>query len=306
MKHNPANSKWADRDRFVLSNGHASALLYGSLFLSGYKLTLDDLKSFRQWGSKTPGHPEYGHTDGVEVTTGPLGQGFAMSVGLAIAEKHLAAIYNKPGYEIVITTPTASGRRRHDGRRLPRGRLARRHPRPRQAHLPLRRQPHLPRRPHRAQLHENVYARFEAYGWQVLRVADGNDLAAIEAAIKPPRPRPPSPPSSASAPSSATAAPRPAPTRSTAKPSAPKPPRPPRSSSASPKTRASTSPTRPSPTGARPSTRAKSTKPSGTSSSPAYKAANPELAAEFERTQANISARPTGRKPSPASRPTSL
>src|SRR5271167_3964199 len=101
MKHNPAHSKWADRDRFVLSNGHASALIYGTLFLSGYKLTLDDLKSFRQWGSKTPGHPEYHHTDGVEVTTGPLGQGFAMSVGLAIAEKHLAAVYNKPGFEIV-------------------------------------------------------------------------------------------------------------------------------------------------------------------------------------------------------------
>ena len=76
MKHNPAHSKWADRDRFVLSNGHASALLYGTLFLSGYNVTLDDLKSFRQWHSKTPGHPEYGDTDGVEVTTGPLGQGF--------------------------------------------------------------------------------------------------------------------------------------------------------------------------------------------------------------------------------------
>src|SRR5580698_5557862 len=80
MKHNPAHSKWVDRDRFVLSNGHASALLYGSLFLSGYKLTLDDLKAFRQWESLTPGHPEAGDTDGVEVTTGPLGQGLAMSV----------------------------------------------------------------------------------------------------------------------------------------------------------------------------------------------------------------------------------
>ncbi len=97
MKHNPAHSKWADRDRFVLSNGHASALLYSTLFLSGYKVTLDDLKSFRQWHSHTPGHPEYGDTDGVEVTTGPLGQGFAMAVGMAMAEKHLAAIYNQPG-----------------------------------------------------------------------------------------------------------------------------------------------------------------------------------------------------------------
>src|ERR1700734_1276572 len=84
MKHNPSHSKWADRDRFVLSNGHASMLLYSSLFLSGYKVTLDDLKSFRTWGSKTPGHPEYGLTDGVGATTGPLGQGFGMGVGMAI------------------------------------------------------------------------------------------------------------------------------------------------------------------------------------------------------------------------------
>src|ERR1017187_4973711 len=101
MKHNPAHSKWADRDRYVLSNGHASALLYSTLFLSGYKLTLDDLKGFRQWGSRTPGHPESGEADGVEVTTGPLGQGLAMSVGMAMAEKHLAAIYNRPGFEVV-------------------------------------------------------------------------------------------------------------------------------------------------------------------------------------------------------------
>src|SRR6202142_3800794 len=101
LKHNPANAKWADRDRFVLSNGHASALLYSTLFLSGYKVTLDDLKSFRQWHSRTPGHPEYGDTDGVEVTTGPLGQGIAMAVGMAIAERHLAAVYNRPGFELV-------------------------------------------------------------------------------------------------------------------------------------------------------------------------------------------------------------
>src|ERR1700679_74517 len=101
MKHNPAHWKWADRDRFVLSNGHASALLYSTLFLSGYKMSLDDLKSFRQWESKTPGHPEYGDADGVEVTTGPLGQGIAMGVGMAIAEKHLSAVYNRPGYNIV-------------------------------------------------------------------------------------------------------------------------------------------------------------------------------------------------------------
>ncbi len=101
MRHNPANSKWSNRDRFVLSNGHASAMLYAVLHLTGYKVSIEDLQQFRQYGSITPGHPEYGETDGVEVTTGPLGQGFAMGVGMAIAEKHLAAIYNRPGYDIV-------------------------------------------------------------------------------------------------------------------------------------------------------------------------------------------------------------
>src|SRR5579864_267116 len=101
MKHNPANARWADRDRFVLSNGHASAMLYATLYLCGYDMTLDDLKGFRQWGSKTPGHPESIEAEGVEVTTGPLGQGIAMAVGMAIAEKHLAAVYNRPGFEIV-------------------------------------------------------------------------------------------------------------------------------------------------------------------------------------------------------------
>ncbi len=101
MVHDPVDFKWSNRDRFVLSNGHASMLQYGSLFLSGYDVSLDDLKLFREWHSKAPGHPEYGFTPGVEVTTGPLGQGFGMSVGLAIAEKHLAAVYNKPDMPIV-------------------------------------------------------------------------------------------------------------------------------------------------------------------------------------------------------------
>ena len=101
MRHNPRHWKWSNRDRFVLSNGHASALLYGVLHLTGYKVSIDDLKQFRQWDSITPGHPEYGDTEGVEVTTGPLGQGFGMAVGLAIAEKHLAAVYNRPGYDVV-------------------------------------------------------------------------------------------------------------------------------------------------------------------------------------------------------------
>src|SRR3979490_658525 len=100
LRHNPRNPQWPNRDRFVLSNGHASMLLYSLLYLTGYDLTLDDLKQFRQWGSKTPGHPEYGLTAGVETTTGPLGQGVSNSVGMAIAERWLAAYFNRPGFEL--------------------------------------------------------------------------------------------------------------------------------------------------------------------------------------------------------------
>ena len=101
LKHNPSDPKWPNRDRFVLSAGHASILLYGLLHLTGYDLPLDEIKRLRQWGSKTPGHPEYGHTPGVEVTTGPLGQGFAHGVGMAIAEQWLANHYNHSGFEVV-------------------------------------------------------------------------------------------------------------------------------------------------------------------------------------------------------------
>jgi transketolase len=101
MRHNPRDSQWPDRDRFVLSAGHASMLLYSSLYLTGYDLSLDALKNFRQWGSKTPGHPEYSHTPGVETTTGPLGQGFGNGVGMALAERWLATRFNKPGHDIV-------------------------------------------------------------------------------------------------------------------------------------------------------------------------------------------------------------
>ena len=101
LRHNPANPAWAGRDRFVLSAGHACILQYAALHLSGYDLTLDDLKQFRQWGSRTPGHPELGHTPGVETTTGPLGQGFANGVGMAIAQRFLAERYNRPRHEIV-------------------------------------------------------------------------------------------------------------------------------------------------------------------------------------------------------------
>ena len=101
LNHNPHNPDWFNRDRFILSPGHGSTLLYGLLHLHGYDLTLDELRNFRQWGSKTPGHPEYGLTPGVECTTGPLGQGFAMGVGMAMAEKFMAEKYNRSGFNII-------------------------------------------------------------------------------------------------------------------------------------------------------------------------------------------------------------
>jgi transketolase len=184
MKHNPAHSKWADRDRFVLSNGHASALLYGTLFLTGYKLTLDDLKSFRRWGSRTPGHPEYGLTDGVEATTGPLGQGLGMAVGMAVAEKHLAAIYNRPGFNVVDHhTYVLCGDGdlmeglSHEAASLA-GTLG-------LGKLIMLYDDNLISLdgPTNWSFTENVYKRFEAYNWHVQRVMDGNDLDGIEAAI---------------------------------------------------------------------------------------------------------------------------
>src|SRR3982751_5021064 len=101
LRYDPADPSWLNRDRFVLSAGHASMLIYSVLYLTGYDLTLDDIKQFRQWESKTPGHPEYGDTPGVETTTGPLGQGISNAVGIAAAEAHLAARYNRPGHEVI-------------------------------------------------------------------------------------------------------------------------------------------------------------------------------------------------------------
>jgi transketolase len=185
MRHNPKNSKWSNRDRFVLSNGHASAMLYAVLYLCGYKLTLDDLKGFRQWGSKTPGHPELNEADGVEVTTGPLGQGFAMAVGMAIAEKHLAAIYNKPGMEIVdhYTYGMCGDGDLMEGISHEAASLA--------GTLKLGKliffyDDNLISLdgPTDWSFTENVPQRFEAYGWDVQHVSDGNDLAALGAAIK--------------------------------------------------------------------------------------------------------------------------
>ncbi|MGD1105785.1 MAG: transketolase [Terracidiphilus sp.] len=184
MKHNPAHSKWADRDRFVLSNGHASALLYGTLFLTGYKLKLDDLKSFRQWGSITPGHPEYGLTDGVEATTGPLGQGIGMAVGMAMAEKHLAATYNRSGFNVVDHHTFAlcgdgdlMEGLSHEAASLA-GTLG-------LGKLIVLYDDNLISLdgPTNWSFTENVYKRFEAYNWHVQRVMDGNDLDGIEAAI---------------------------------------------------------------------------------------------------------------------------
>jgi transketolase len=185
LKHNPAHSKWADRDRFVLSNGHASALLYSTLFLSGYDVTLDDLKSFRQWGSRTPGHPERGDTDGVEVTTGPLGQGIAMAVGMAIAEKHLAAAYNRPGFEVVdhhtyalLGDGDLMEGVSHEAASLA-GTLG-------LGKLIFIYDDNLISLdgPTSLSYTEDALERFKAYHWHVQRVADGNDIEAIEAAIE--------------------------------------------------------------------------------------------------------------------------
>ena len=185
MKFHPANPEWFDRDRFILSAGHGSALLYSLLYAAGYELTLDDLKRFRQWGSKTPGHPERGRTPGVEVTTGPLGQGFANGVGIAMAERYLAARYNRPGHEIIdhCTYSIVSDGDLMEGISSEAGSLA--------GHLRLGKLICL-YDANRISLSgatditftENVGRRFEAFGWDVSRVEDGNDLDAIDSAVR--------------------------------------------------------------------------------------------------------------------------
>lgn len=184
LRHNPVNPHWANRDRFVLSAGHGSALLYSLLHLSGYDLTLDDLRQFRQWGSKTPGHPERGHTPGVETTTGPLGQGFGNAVGMAIAESQLAARYNRPGYALVDhrTFVVVGDGDLMEGVAAEAASLA--------GHLKLGKLICL-YDDNRVTLAagtdisftEQRALRFEAYGWHTVTVADGNDLAAIDAAL---------------------------------------------------------------------------------------------------------------------------
>jgi len=185
LNHNPANMHWHNRDRFVLSGGHGSMLLYSLLYLTGYDLPLEELMKFRQLGSKTPGHPEYRHTDGVEVTTGPLGQGFANGVGMAIAQKYLAARYNKPGFKIVDYTiyATLGDGDLMEGLTAEAASLA--------GHLKLSNLIYIYDNNHISidgptdlAFTEDRGKRFEAYGWHVLKVKDGNDLKAIDKAIQ--------------------------------------------------------------------------------------------------------------------------
>ncbi|MBN8655719.1 MAG: transketolase [Anaerolineae bacterium] len=185
LRHSPRNPKWMGRDRFILSGGHGSMLLYSLLHLTGYDLPLEQLQSFRQWESLTPGHPEYGHTPGVEVTTGPLGQGFSSGVGMAIAAAHLAAIFNKPGHELLdsyIYAIVTDGDLM-EGVASEAASLA--------GHLSLGKLIYL-YDDNKISIDgstdlaftEDRAKRFEAYGWHIQRVDDGNDVEAIDAAIK--------------------------------------------------------------------------------------------------------------------------
>jgi len=185
MNINPKNPEWFNRDRFVLSAGHGSMLLYSLLHLAGYDLTMDDIKQFRQWGSKTPGHPEFGHTAGVDATTGPLGQGIAMAVGMAMAERHLAAVYNKDNFNIVdhYTYSICGDGDLMEGVSAEAASLA--------AHLKLGRMIVLYDSNDISldgdldkSFSESVEGRFKAYGWQYIRVEDGNNLEEIARAIE--------------------------------------------------------------------------------------------------------------------------
>lgn len=184
LRFNPADPNWPDRDRFILSGGHGSLLLYALLYLTGYDLSLDELKSFRQWGSLTPGHPEYGLTPGIEVTTGPLGQGFANGVGMAIAEANLASQFNQPDFAMIdhfIYAIVTDGDLM-EGISSEAASLA--------GHLRLGKLIYLYDDNHISidgstdlAFSEDRGARFEAYGWQVIKVADGNDVDAVDQAV---------------------------------------------------------------------------------------------------------------------------
>ncbi|MGC1818615.1 MAG: transketolase, partial [Casimicrobiaceae bacterium] len=184
LKHNPANPHWFDRDRFVLSAGHGSMLLYSLLHLTGYALSLEQIKQFRQWGSLTPGHPERGLTPGVEVTTGPLGQGFGNGVGMAMAEAHLAARYNRAGFDIIdhFTFGIVSDGDLMEGVASEAASLA--------GHLKLGKLIYLYddncvtlSAGTDITFTEDRARRFESYGWHTQSVGDGNDFAAIDQAL---------------------------------------------------------------------------------------------------------------------------
>ncbi len=184
LRHSPKNPSWFNRDRFILSGGHGSMLLYSLLHLSGYELSMEELMNFRQWGSLTPGHPEYGLTPGVETTTGPLGQGFANGVGMAIAEAHLAAIFNEPGFDIVdhYTYAIVTDGDLMEGVAAEAASLA--------GHLKLGKLIYL-YDDNRISIDgsteiaftEDRAERFKAYGWHMIHVDDGNDVDAIDQAI---------------------------------------------------------------------------------------------------------------------------
>ena len=185
LKHNPRNPSWPDRDRFVLSAGHASMLLYSMLHLTGYDLPLEEIQRFRQWESRTPGHPERGITPGVETTTGPLGQGFGNGVGMAIAEAYLAARYNRPGFEIIrhFTYGIVSDGDLMEGVAAEAASIA--------GHLKLGKLIYLYDNNHISlaastdlTFTEDCAKRFESYGWQTQKVEDGNDLQAIDQALR--------------------------------------------------------------------------------------------------------------------------
>jgi transketolase len=191
LRHHPAHPDWADRDRFVLSCGHASMLLYSLLHLSGYDLPIEEIKAFRQWGSRTPGHPERGHTPGVETTTGPLGQGVANAVGMAIAERVLAEHFNRPDHRVVDhrVWAFASDGDLMEGVASEAASLA--------GHLRLGKLTVIYDDNHitidgdtALTFSEDVQRRFEGYGWHVVRVGDGNDLAGITAALEAARAEP--------------------------------------------------------------------------------------------------------------------
>ncbi|RNB87358.1 transketolase [Brevibacillus fluminis] len=184
MKVNPQNPSWIDRDRFVLSAGHGSMLLYSMLHLMTYDVTIEDLKNFRQWGSRTPGHPEFGHTAGVDATTGPLGQGIAMAVGMAMAERHMSATYNRDNFDLInhYTYVICGDGDLMEGVSGESSSLA--------GHLKLGKLVVLYDSNDicldgklSVSFSENVAQRYQAYGWQYIRVEDGTDMAAIDAAL---------------------------------------------------------------------------------------------------------------------------